>query len=391
MTEKTFNARLKLKYDTHEQWIANDPVLLQGEVALSVVSVKQDGTVNEVPSVLMKVGDGTHKYSELGFTYAKAADVIAAAKSADALTKFINNVIANAGIATDEALTALSGRVTTAEGKITTLEGKVGDKSVATQITEAIDALNLSETYATKSHTHTKSEITDFAHTHKIADVTGLSDSIADAKQAGLDATSALNTYKNTNDAAVSANTSAIAAINNTDTGILAQAKTYADGKDAAIAAAKKAGDDAQSTIDAYKTANDTRVKAVEDSIGTVTDGKTVVQMIKDEATTARAAEKANADAIKGVKELVGDTAVASQISTAINNLNLGATYEAKGAAAAVETKLNAYKTSNDTAVQTNASNIASVSSRVDDIEAELNGAEVFEPLSDSDIDALFA
>ena len=56
-----------------------------------------------------------------------------------------------------------------------------------------------------------------------------------------------------------------------------------------------------------------------------------------------------------------------------------------------VETAFNSYKTSNDTAVQTNATDIASVSRRVDSIETEINNAEAFEPMSDSDIDALFA
>ena len=56
-----------------------------------------------------------------------------------------------------------------------------------------------------------------------------------------------------------------------------------------------------------------------------------------------------------------------------------------------VETAFNEYKTSNDTAVQANASNITSISSKVDNIETELNNAEAFEPISDSSIDALFA
>lgn len=55
-----------------------------------------------------------------------------------------------------------------------------------------------------------------------------------------------------------------------------------------------------------------------------------------------------------------------------------------------VETAFNSYKTSNDTAVQTNATDIASVSRRVDSIQTEINNAEAFEPMSDSDIDALF-
>ena len=170
--EKTLNTRLKLRYDSHDNWIANDPVLLAGEVALSTVAVKQDGTVNYVPSVLVKVGDGTHKYSELDFAYAKAADVVSAAKSEVALTEFINNVISNSGLATDNAMTSLSNRVSTAEGEIdtlqsemdavekqaadnataiATLENLVGtDKNVATQISEAIAALNLSTTYEAK-------------------------------------------------------------------------------------------------------------------------------------------------------------------------------------------------------------------------------------------------
>ena len=56
-----------------------------------------------------------------------------------------------------------------------------------------------------------------------------------------------------------------------------------------------------------------------------------------------------------------------------------------------VKTAFNEYKTSNDAAVQANASDITSVANRVNDIETELNNAEVFEPMSDSDIDALFA
>ena len=54
-------------------------------------------------------------------------------------------------------------------------------------------------------------------------------------------------------DGSVADNTAAIEAINNETTGILAQAKAHADGKDAAIAAAKKAGDDAQADVDALE------------------------------------------------------------------------------------------------------------------------------------------
>ena len=56
-------------------------------------------------------------------------------------------------------------------------------------------------------------------------------------------------------DDAVAKNTAAIEAINNAETGILKQAKDYADGKDVAIKAAKDAADAAQADVDALETA----------------------------------------------------------------------------------------------------------------------------------------
>ena len=85
--QKTLNTRIKLKYDLHTEWMKpeNDPVLLAGEIAIAKVETAQTdpdtGLVNYVPSILMKVGDGEHKYSELGFTYARSADVSAWAKA----------------------------------------------------------------------------------------------------------------------------------------------------------------------------------------------------------------------------------------------------------------------------------------------------------------------
>lgn len=333
---KTLNTKIALRYDSYENWIANDPILLKGELALAAVTVAQDGNVEHVPSVLIKCGDGTHKYSELDYVFAKAADVVAAAKSESALTTFVNNVISNAGIATDEAMTALAGRVTTAEGEIDALQDLVGDTAVTTQITNAINALDLANTYAAKAHTHTKSEITDFDHTHAIADVTGLQTALDEAKKAGTDANTALEAYKVTNDAAVKANTDAISAINNETTGILAQAKSYADGKDTAIAAAKSAADAAQADVD-----------ALEAKVGTVVEGKTVVEMISDAQTAAtyndtqvKADIKTNADDIAALQGLVGETAVSDQINAKITALNLANTYEAKGAAATAKSEV---------------------------------------------------
>lgn len=301
--EKILNTRILNKIDTLENWNASTLPIKKGEICIATVAASA-GTGLTEPVVMIKIGeDGVKTFKDLPWNfYSKASDVLAACKSESALTAFINNVIASAGIATDEALTTLAGRVTTAENDIDALETLVGSTAVATQIQNAIAALDLGNTYAAKSHTHA------------MADVTGLSDAIADAKKAGTDANTALGAYKVTNDAAVKANTDAIAAINNADTGILAQAKTYADGKDTSIAAAKKAGTDAQASVN-----------ALAGKVGAVPDGKTVVQMISDAQTAAtyddtaiKASIKTNADDIDALETLVGGTAVSTQISTAV-------------------------------------------------------------------------
>lgn len=124
----------------------------------------------------------------------------------------------------------------------------------------------------------------------------------------------------------VQTNTEAIESINDEKTGILAQAKEYADGKDEAIAEAKKAGTDAQATIETVQE----DVEALDAKVGTVEDGKTIVELIEEakiaatyddtkvkaditanaEAITAEkeraeAAEKANADAITALETTV--------------------------------------------------------------------------------------
>lgn len=118
-----------------------------------------------------------------------------------------------------------------------------------------------------------------------------ISNAIAEAKQAGIDATAAVNTLAGKvgtvaegktvvkmieeaqaaatyDDAVVKAdikkNVDAIAAINDAKTGILKQAQTYADGKDAAIAEAKKVGTDAAAAV---KTLEDGQVKKNADAI----------------------------------------------------------------------------------------------------------------------------
>ena len=91
MATKNFNARISLKYDSYANWIANDPVLLVGEVAIATVPTKKDG-IEQVPAVVMKVGDGTKKYSELQFVSGLAADIYDWAKAATKPTYSANEI-----------------------------------------------------------------------------------------------------------------------------------------------------------------------------------------------------------------------------------------------------------------------------------------------------------
>ena len=121
-----------------------------------------------------------------------------------------------------------------------------------------------------------------------LAEGGSVSNAIAEAKQAGTDAATAVSNLEN---GKVKANTEAIAAINNAETGILKQAKNYADGKDTAIAAAKKAGDDAAAAVTTLKNgevkANADAITAINNKIGTIPAGKTVAQAIEDAKTAA--------------------------------------------------------------------------------------------------------
>lgn len=74
MATKEFKARLVNKIDTYANWTSNNPVLLKGEIAIVDVPASTN-VVQQEPAVLMKIGDGTKKFSELPWISAKSADV----------------------------------------------------------------------------------------------------------------------------------------------------------------------------------------------------------------------------------------------------------------------------------------------------------------------------
>lgn len=292
------NVLYKLRGDTLNNWSTKNPVLAEREPAIVIIPADSNSGLNE-PAVLLKIGDGTTAFNDLGYLSAIAGDVPAWAKEAtkptygaDEITgidtyiaKYVNEQMgisvdtdtqytivpvdgnayqyklmskskADEQYATEVAVIDIPKYDDTAlAGRVSDLEGLVGNTAVSTQIAAAIEALKLADTYEAKG---------------AAAAVQGETTSTV------KDVEDALNTYKTSNDTAV--------------------------------ATAKKAGDDAQADLDAYKTTNDEAVAAAKKSgddamaeaqkkVGSVTAGDNSVTVAgTDTAPTVAAKVSQDAD-----------------------------------------------------------------------------------------------
>lgn len=206
------------------------------------------------------------------------------------------------GIASNAALEELAGRVTTAESDIDALQTAIADGG---DVNKAIKAAQAA----------------------------------ADAAQA------AANKAQTTADSKTT-----MAEVEAKNYATKTEAQGYADAKNEAIAAAKKAGDDAQADVDALEAkvgtiadgstvsgligtaqaaadAAQADVNALSNKVGTVTEGKTVVQMIADaqaaatyDDTQIKANIKTNADAI-GILNGTGAGSVSKQVADAVASI----------------------------------------------------------------------
>lgn len=277
MANKTFNTRICMKNDTYAQWVEKDPVLLKGEIGVVVIPA-DTGAVQGEPVTLFKVGDGTKKFSQLDFIGAKAADVYSWAKAASKPTYSANEITGLADYISGEIqdtdtqykieVDAENGRKFYLYSK--SINGAWGTDPVSTiEIPETVYTLATGETNGTVKFNG------------------------AEVAVKGLG--SAAYTDADAYDTAGAADAA------------LASANTYADGKDTAIKAAKDAADAAQADVD-----------ALEAKVGTVSEGKTIVEMISDAQAAAtyddaavKADIKANADAIT---KLNGTSAVEGSV-----------------------------------------------------------------------------
>ena len=256
--EKILNTRISLKIDTFENWQKSDLILKNGEVAIATISAVQDGVVNKVPSVLLKVGDNAHKFSELNFVSALAADVHDYAKKSEAeFIAWIKEITAEtydakgAAAAVEELLNAhiesYDAKVEEIEGSIADLEALIGElpEGDAKTIVEYVNAKTagiatdaaLGELQAAVDAIEAdylkdadKQELAGLVNTEKeraMGAESGLSGRL-DAIEA--DYLTEADKYDDTQvKADIKANLDSIAAINAEETGILAQAKAYTD------------------------------------------------------------------------------------------------------------------------------------------------------------------
>lgn len=183
MAERTLKTRILVKYDTFENWSVKNPVLKAGELAVATIATGETQTVNsvETPQALIKVGDGTSNYNDLKFVSGLAADVhswakaetkpVYAASEITGLDTYISGQIQDTDTQyklvkvsdynyklqskakTDSEWSDVADSVIEIPDKtsdIEALQTLVGNTAVATQIANAITALKLSDTYATK-------------------------------------------------------------------------------------------------------------------------------------------------------------------------------------------------------------------------------------------------
>ena len=334
-TEKTLQTKIKLRYATLSEWTSADPTLLKGELALVEIPNVVNGIV-QAPSVLAKIGTGDKKFSELDYMFAKSADIHsflkvtedefkvwvkaatadaydesgAAAKVEEALNAYIES--------NNAALATVEGKADKAQQEVDALELLVGTLPEDTTATSVVDYVNVK----------TAGIATDAALEEVNNQLTQAQKDI-DAIEADYlkvqdrtDLETLINTEKERAEGIEAGLQSAIDTINNEETGILKQAQNYADGKDNAIAEAKKAGTDAQADLDAFKT-------TVADTYETKADATTKLTESKEHTNTEVAKVQTNVDNLSAkVGEVEEGKTVVELIEEAKQTAINGATYD---------------------------------------------------------------
>lgn len=263
MAEKILQTRIINKHASLENWKTSELQLKTGEIALAYVeTTKPDGHGGfyTIPTYLMKVGHDNKKFSELEWLAAPASDVYEWAKAQTKPTYTAEEIALKSGSNVEDSIVALQ----TAVG---------GSGSVATMIEEAIKALD-ENTWAAEDGIkfvtavgETDGKISVTRRELAAADIPQLEIAKINGLQNALDAKAVKSTVEEQ--------------FQNIDTklGEIPAEKDVAT----LISEAKAAGTQASSDLAEYETANNARVKAIEDDYVTGTAFTT----FKGENTTA--------------------------------------------------------------------------------------------------------
>ena len=282
MATKILNTRILTRIDTLENWLKSSIILKKGEMAIATVPTGDtNGASLHLPATVIKIGNDVNTFAELPYLQAIAADVPTWAKAATpaipaenitGLADFISGEIQD----TDTQYTLIKGDddytyklMSRAKGAtnyttevatltipnptsdINALKALVGDVAVATQISNAIAALKLSDTYEAKGS--------------------------ADAVKTALlgDAAEAYNTLGKLEDAVIAAQAAAdekttMAAVEAKDYATKTEAQGYATAVvgTAADTADKDTVKGAKAYAKGLNDATNTRVEALETAIG---------------------------------------------------------------------------------------------------------------------------
>lgn len=248
--DKILQTRISLKYDTYANWHSKNPTLLEGEVAVVVVP-DPVGTIKNVPTVLFKVGDGAKKFDELPWVSGPAGDVYAWAKQPNKPSYEASEItgLSDAISAKDtdtQYKIAISGRT------VQLFKKNKGDVAFGTTPAstfelpaETTHTLEEGTTNGTVKYDGTDVKVHGLGSA-AYEDRTFLDTKIAEAKQAGTDAQTAVNT--------LSGKVGAVPA----DQTVISL-----------IADAKKAGTNAQASVQALDT-----------KVGTIPAGATATTVI---------------------------------------------------------------------------------------------------------------
>lgn len=293
-TTKTLKTRIQLKYDTLANWnaVASTFVPNKGEVCFVEIPTG-DATATTAPTVLFKVGDGKATWGALKWGSALAADVYAWAKAASpqaiidaavgSVVKSLNGLKGALTIDGDDRITfTAEGSTITASFKFTEADKTVLNSGITAAKVSTYDGYKakIEAKYTKPSGGIPKTDLATDVQTSLTAADNAVSTSafntfktqntqaIADAKAAGTAASAALESYKETNEAALAKKVDKTITVN----GHALSANVAVTKDDVGLGKVVNAGQDTAPTSNStnYVTSGGVK-KYVDDAIGGVT------------------------------------------------------------------------------------------------------------------------